>query len=358
MSDVLVELRPWRNIRSDWINNLFTSSGTPSIKCVNGKILMLAMNYAREILDKNDHLNKSCLTISNLKLVESAYENRLNKDSSLQHDINYECQIKEIKLTIGYFVDAFFEDTASNLILKDILDFQMSQIKKFIELNVDITKLIQIYLEFNTELKRLMAKLNKLHVKFGKSLPKKVTDLFKLILEGNDMETLEVRVRFDTVKIYLNFVTALASLDYSLYVETDKLKSIQDEYLESTLNDKIMRVKNVGKIIELMPNIKHHLLDVLFELFDMACAKEILNSGSKSLDNLEARAEFISSLSMSLRYFKDQLKYADLSAFKDDCLGPYNNAIAHKSNSSDEFKNKLANVRRSRNKLLSFSKFF
>lgn len=345
MTDALEELKPWREINIERINSLTKSSWntTASSKHINNKILILMLVYSRDLLQENSTDLEMENFFADFESVINVYEKNLGNDNN----INYESRIKEIKQTINYFLDAYFDDGK----LKRVLTIQLSKMKEFIELKVDITKLIKTYLNFNGEFKRLAAILNekfskeissKLHTK-SSQLVDSCSKVFTSILESDCQGNMEAK--FHALDIYVNFCTGLASLDFSLYIQSDLVKTLR-QHVEATSKDDISKVVNIQKVNNLLESEKtfHYLLEVLLYLFNLASQEHILKSNSSSILNLQARAELIYSMSMSLRYFKDQLKYASLDAFKLDCIGPYDNALNEKAQSLDEFKDKLVKV--------------
>ena len=156
MSVVLDELKPWRAVNLERINSITNSSRTdttaPPIKNINNRILILMLSYSRDLLQQNIAELTPTNFFADFESVINVYEKNLHADN----DINYESRIKEIKQTINYFLDAFFDDGK----LKLVLATQLDKMKAFLTLKVDVTKLIKTYLNFNNELKRLMAKLS------------------------------------------------------------------------------------------------------------------------------------------------------------------------------------------------------
>jgi hypothetical protein len=347
MSAALEELKPWREINLERINSLTNSSwntsAQPPIKHINNRILIVILSYSRDLLRQNSSDLETGNFFADFESVINVYEKNLENDSN----INYESRIKEIKQTINYFLDAFFDDGK----LKNVLKIQLSKMKEFIELKVDITKLIKTYLNFNNEFKRLAASLNEkfsdeissnLHTK-SSQLVDSCSKVFTLILESDSQGNMESK--FHALDVYVNFLTALSSLDFNLYIQSDLVKNLR-QHVEATPKEDISKVVNIKSVKNLLDSGKttHYLLDVLLHLFNLSSQANILKSNPSSVLNLQARAELIYSMSMSLRYFKDQLKYASLDAFKVDCIGPYDNALNEKSTSLDDFKDKLIKV--------------
>ena len=170
--------------------------------------------------------------------------------------------------------------------------------------------------------------------------------MFTLILETDNQGDIEAT--FHALHVFVNFLTALTSLDYNLYIESDRVTRDPTlaPHVEKTGNENIFII-NAKKVKELVKSGKlmtHYLLEVLLHLFKLASQEHILESSVSSVLNLQARAELIASMSMSLRYFQDQLKYASLDAFRADCIGPYDNVLFEKSTSLEEFRDKLAKV--------------
>ncbi|CAF3778311.1 unnamed protein product, partial [Adineta steineri] len=290
---------------------------------------------------------------------------KLKSSADLFNHSNYQSNIQEIIKMNEYFLQ--ISETKNALIRDIIVDLQVESIKTFIKIPGSLSKYIDHFLSFNSELCRLSELFSNLFPttintgfdKIASEIISSIEDLFKVTLAKDRSVTVntdtscELENKLFALQEINNFLTNLASLKFPWIVEKSQILSFEKNLLsfswfvgkrEIPSCDKNL-FKPVGiKELYHVTNIeaasskvrapyRHYMLETIKELLDII----------KSMTLPDIRAELTMVISKSFIYLSDQINYNSLRKFKEEFIAIFKYAIKD-IESYEAFHSKLERV--------------
>ncbi|CAF1408560.1 unnamed protein product [Adineta steineri] len=368
----LNNLKPWRAIDLNILSSYFddnTIHEDLSIKEIGDRLIIQILKETKVEMMHFFKRNKNDLSDIFESIIVYYTNNLLHSNHS-----NYQSNIQEIVKMNEYFLQ--ISETKNALIRDTLVDLQVESIKTFIKIPGSLSKYIDHFLSFNSELCRLSELFSNLFPttintgfdKIASEIISSIEDLFKVTLAKDRSVTTntetsdELQSKLFALQEINNFLTNLASLKFPWFVEKSQILSFEKNLLsfswfvgkrEIPSCDKNL-FKPVGlKELYHVTNIeagrskvskpyRHYMLETIKDLLDIIKSMTLSDRFTSS-EKIRIRAELTMVISKSFIYLSDQINYNSLRKFKEEFIAIFKYAIKD-IESYEAFHSKLERV--------------
>ncbi|CAF3364109.1 unnamed protein product, partial [Rotaria sp. Silwood2] len=137
----------------------------------------------------------------------------------------------------------------------------------------------------------------------------------------------QVEIQLYALQKMNDFLTNLRSLDFTWYIEHREINPLHFQLFKEVSNKVLYKALNISAAKSSVKEpCTHYVLEAIAELLDIV--KNIPNFDRVSpMEMLQVKAELLVAIGKSFKYFTDQIKYNELSKFKEDCVKPFRDVI-------------------------------